>query len=173
MAWLPAPGHPANREVIERRDRVGLRPQSHPTGLEARVPMIEIELAVEPCLHVIAEGDEAHRMPLAERRWLDARGGDLPASAIVVVQPEVVLERVGADDIVLAVVEAEDDAARGVFTPGDRLELHRYLAIGVGAGRRDDDVEWVPGRALDQHFLAARRAGHLLHRPLPVHRRPA
>src|SRR6266511_2252466 len=105
MAWSAVSGHTTNRQVIERRDRVGLRPQSHPTRLEARVPVIEGELAVEPRLHMIADGHEAQRMPLAECRSLDARGGDLAAPAIVGVEAEVVLERVRPDDIVLPVVE--------------------------------------------------------------------
>jgi len=75
--------------------------------------MVEIELAVEPRLHMIADRHEPHRVPLPECRGLDPRGGELAASAVVVVEAEVVLEGVGADDVVLAVVEPEDDAARG------------------------------------------------------------
>src|SRR6266849_6833594 len=104
-ACLPASRHTANRQVIECRDRIGLRPQPHATGPETRVTMVEIELAVEPCLHVIAQRDDPDGVPLPERRCLDPRRGDLTATTVVVVEREVVLERVGADDVVLVVVE--------------------------------------------------------------------
>src|SRR6266571_4130907 len=61
-----------DREVIERRDRIGFRPQANPTGPESGVPVIEEQLAVEPALDVVAERDDAHRRPLPERRRLDA-----------------------------------------------------------------------------------------------------
>src|SRR5712691_4420266 len=168
-----ASGDATDREVIERRDRIGFRPQSNPTGPEPGVPVIEEQLAVEPALDVVAERDDAHRMPLPERRRLDAGARQLTAPAVVVVQTEVVLERVRADDVVLAVREAEDDATRGVFPSRDRLELHRDFHIGVRAGRRHHHVELVPGRALDEHLLTARRAGQVLDGPLAVHRRPS
>ncbi len=162
-----------NRQVIERRDRIGLGPQPHATGLESRVAVVEIGLAVEPRLHAIAHSHDADSVPLPERRRLHARARQLPASSVVRVQSEIALERIGSDGVVLAVVEAEDDAARGIFPAGDRLELHRHVDVGVRAQRGHDDVEFVLGRPLDEHSLAARRAGHVLHRPLAVHRRPA
>src|SRR5438132_13557935 len=111
MASLAASHYAANREVVECGDRIGLRPQPHPTGLEPRVVVIEIRGAVEPGLDVIANGDHPHQMPLAKRGCLHARARQLTAPAVVVVKPEIVLESVGANDVVLAVVEAEDDAA--------------------------------------------------------------
>src|SRR2546425_13344522 len=128
-ACLRASRHTANRQVIECRDRIGLRPQPHATGLETRVTMVEMELAVEPRLHVIAQRDDPDGVPLPELRCLDSRGGELAASAVVVVEAEVVLEGVRADDVVLAVVEPEDDAARGVYLPGNRLEFHRHVDV--------------------------------------------
>src|SRR2546422_11746987 len=116
-ACLRASRHTANRQVIECRDRIGLRPQPHATGLETRVTMIEMELAVEPRLHVIADRHEPHRVPLPECRGLDPRRGELAASAVEVVEAELVFEGVRAEDVVLAVGEPEDDAARGVYLP--------------------------------------------------------
>src|SRR5437870_7908011 len=90
-ACLRASRHATNRQVIECRDRIGLRPQPHATGLETRVTMVEIELAVEPRLHVIAQRDDPDAVPLPELRCLDPRGGDLTATTVVGVEPEVVL----------------------------------------------------------------------------------
>src|SRR5438477_7180594 len=86
---LAAPAHAANGEVVEGRDRVRLGPQPDTTGLEARVPVIKIELAVEGGLHVVADGHEAEGVPLLQGRWLHGRGGDLAASPIVGVEAEV------------------------------------------------------------------------------------
>src|SRR5438046_1138816 len=113
MAWLPASRHTANRQGIECRDRIGLRPQPHATCVEARVAVVEIELAMEPCPHAIAHGHGADAVPLPQRRCLDARARPLSTSSVVVVLPDIVLERVGADDVVLPVIETENDAARG------------------------------------------------------------
>src|SRR5215471_13819818 len=103
MAWLPASGHPANRQVVERRDGIGLCPQPHSAGLEACIAVVEIELAVKPRLHVIANRDQANRMPLAELGCSHTCCRDLAAPAIVVVEPEIAFERVGPHDVVLAV----------------------------------------------------------------------
>src|SRR2546421_9263390 len=117
--WLPA-----DRHVVEGRDRIGLRPQPHAARGESRVVMVQMQRAVEPRLDVVAHGDEAHGVPLPDGRRLHARGGELPAAAIVRVEAKVVLEGVGPDDVVFSVVEAKHDAARGVFPARDRLELH-------------------------------------------------
>src|SRR5439155_20862617 len=106
-----APSNATDREVVKGRDGIRLRPETHPSRPEPRVPVLKEELAVEPALEVVAEGDDAHRVPLTERRSLDAGARQLIAPAVVVVQAEVVLERVRADDVVRAVCEAEDDAA--------------------------------------------------------------
>src|SRR5436309_14917227 len=91
-ACLRASRHTANRQVIECRDRIGLRPQPHATGLETRVTLVEMELAVEPRLRVIAQRDGPDGVPLPEPRCLDPRGGDLKATTVVGVEPEVVPE---------------------------------------------------------------------------------
>src|SRR5207244_13548866 len=119
-----APSNATDREVINSRDGIRLRPETHPSRAEPRVPVLKQELAVEPALDVVAEGDDAHRVPLTERRRLDAGARQLTPPAVVVVQPEVVLERVRANDVVLPVPEAEDDAACGVLLSRDGPELH-------------------------------------------------
>src|SRR5437867_12784100 len=124
---------PTNDEVVERRNGIRLRPQPHAPRLEPRVVVIEVEPAVEPRLHVIADRHDAQRVPLAERRRLDGGARELVAAAVVVVQAKVFLERVGAHDVVRAVPEAEHDAARGVLAARDRFEAHRHLPVGVRA----------------------------------------
>src|SRR5437867_12286602 len=163
----------ADGEVIEGRDGIGLRPQTDAAGLEPWVTVIEVERAVEPRLDVIANRHDPDHVPLTECRGLHAGRRELTAAPVVVVQPEIVLERVGPHDVVLAIGEAEHDAAGGVFLSGDRLELQRYVDIGIRARWRDDHIELVSRCSLDEHLLAARRAGHPFHRPLPDHRRPA
>src|SRR2546428_4307636 len=106
-----APSNATDREVIKGCDGIRLRPETHPSRAEPRVPVLKQELAVEPALEVVAEGDDAHRVPLIERGRLDAGARQLIAPAVVVVQAEVVLERVRANDVVLPVCEAEDDTA--------------------------------------------------------------
>src|SRR2546425_3960142 len=142
-AWLPAPRHTANRQVIECRDRAGLRPQPHATGPDAGVTVIEIRLAIEPRLHVIAHGHDSDRVPLPELRCLDLCRGELSTSPVVIVEPEIILEGVGADDVVLAVGESEHDPARAVLTSGDWLEFHRHVDVGVVTRRSHDDVEFI------------------------------
>ena len=159
---------PADDQVVEGRDRIRLRPQPDPTGLEARVAMVELERAVEPRLHVIARRHDPEAVPLAERRRLDAGAGELPPSPIIGVQAEVVLECIGADDVVAAIREPKDDAAGGILAARDRLELHRHVDVGVGPGRRHDHVERISRRALHEHLLAAWRSRHLFNCPLAI-----
>src|SRR2546425_1799970 len=88
-ACLRASRHTANRQVIECRDRIGLRPQPHATGLETRVTMVEMELAVEPRLHVIAHPAAPAGGQRPEPRGLAPRGADLPPPPAVAEDPEV------------------------------------------------------------------------------------
>src|SRR5215831_5037564 len=110
-----APFHTANHEGIECRDRIGFRPEPHSACGEARVVMVQVLLAIEPSLDVIADGHDANRMPLTKRWRLDARRRQLTPPTVVVVEPEVVLQRIGPDNVVLAVVETKDDTARSIL----------------------------------------------------------
>src|SRR5262249_37718997 len=112
--------HPADREVVEGRDGIRLRPEPDATRSESRISMVEEQRAVEPGLHPVADGHDPQEVPLRERRLLHGGRGDLSPAAIVGVQPEVVLQRVRPDDVVLAAVEAEDDPSRGIFAAGHR-----------------------------------------------------
>src|SRR5687767_7976480 len=67
--------HSADGQIVEGGDRIRLRPQPDPAGPELRIAMIEMERSVEPCLHAIADRDDAEGVPLAERRRRDAGGG--------------------------------------------------------------------------------------------------
>src|SRR5216117_149625 len=127
MRSSTASAHTANGEVIEGRDGIGLRPQADAAGLEPWVTVIEVQRAVEPRLDMIANSHDSDHVPLTERRGLHAGSRELTTAPIVVVEPEIVLERVGPHDVVLAVGEAQHDAAGGVFLSGNRLELHRHV----------------------------------------------
>src|SRR2546428_2465564 len=120
----------ADGEVIKGSDGIGFRPQADAAGLEPWVTVIEVQRAVEQRLYVIVNSQDPDHVPLTERRGLHARGRELTAAPVVVVEPEIVLERVGPHDVVLAVGEAQHDAAGGVFLSGDRLELQRHVDIG-------------------------------------------
>ena len=135
--------------------------------------MIEEQLTIEPALDAVAHGDHAQRVPAAEGRRRHAGARELVPCAIVEVEPEVVLERIRARDVVSSRRVAEHDPARGVLPSGDGLEADRHVHVGVRAARRDDDGEGVLGRALHEHALAARCVGRVLDHPATVHRRPA
>src|SRR5581483_8025631 len=167
-----SPRRAADDEVVEGRDRIGLRPQADAAGGQARVAVVQVERAVEPGLHVIADGDHTHGVPLSERRRLHGRRGELTTTAIVDVETEVVLQRVGAHHVVSALGEAEHDATGRILTAGDRLELQCHVDVAVRGGR-GVDVELVARRALHEDLRPARRAGHLLDCPLPGHGGPA
>src|SRR5262245_35787781 len=95
-ARLPTSRDAAYHEVVECRGRIGLRPQAYAARSKAPVAGIEEERAVEPALDVVAGDDRAHRVPLPERRRLDPGALEHGAAAIVVVEPEVVLQRIRA-----------------------------------------------------------------------------
>src|SRR2546425_6500297 len=59
-------GDAANREIVEGRHRIGLRPQTDPARLETSVTVVEEQLAVEPGLHVVTECHHSHGMPRSE-----------------------------------------------------------------------------------------------------------
>src|SRR5882724_2326021 len=110
---LAAAFRATNGELVKRGHRIGLGPQPYVPGLEPRIAMVQVQLAVEPPLHVVAHGHEAHSVPLAERGSFHGRRRELPSASIVGIEAEVVLERVRAHDVVLPIGEPEHDAARG------------------------------------------------------------
>src|SRR5215813_8190775 len=118
-----------NGQIIEGGNRVGLCPQTHSTGLESRVAVVEKQRTIEPTLDMVTDRDHPEQMPLTEGGRLDAGASELIAPAVVGVEPEVVLERVGSHHIVSMVAEAEHDAARSIFFPGQQIELHRDVEV--------------------------------------------
>src|SRR5437867_4277802 len=92
---LAASNNATNAEAIKGRNRIGFRPQSDATGPEPRIAVVEVQLAVEPRLHVIAYGDDTDRVPLAQRRGFHPRARELTSSPVVVVEPAGALARVG------------------------------------------------------------------------------
>src|SRR5262245_44326674 len=109
--------HATDRQVIECRDRIGFGPQSHSPQLEACISVLEVTRPIEPGLGMVADRKDSHRVPLTERGRLHAGARELTPAPVVVIEPEVVLERIGADDVVLAVAESKHDATRCVFAP--------------------------------------------------------
>src|SRR5438552_17070731 len=73
---LAASNNATNGEVIEGRNRIGFRPQSYATGPEPRIAVVEVQLAVEPCLPVIACGAYTYRVTLALRQGFHPRASE-------------------------------------------------------------------------------------------------
>src|SRR5262249_6700335 len=108
-----------DRQVVEGGDGIRLGPQPGLACPGARVVMVQEQSAVEPALQMITDGEDAERVPLAERRGLHVGRGELTTSAVVVIEAEVVLEGVGADDVIPAAVEADHDAPRRILAARD------------------------------------------------------
>jgi hypothetical protein len=106
--------------------------------------VVEVEGPVEPCLDVVADRHDANRMPLTERRRLDPGARELTAPAIVVVEAEVVLQGIRADNVVLPSVKRKTrppeassrpeiglnfiETSRSVYGPGGAtITLNSFL----------------------------------------------
>src|SRR5215467_55218 len=118
-------------KVGELGHRIGLRPQSDPPICERLVLVIEQHRAVEIGLDLRARGDDTNRMPHTELRLGDSRGCDrTPLAVHDAIEPEVVLERVGAyEEVVLSVRGPEDDSAARVFPPGHGPEAYGDIEV--------------------------------------------
>jgi hypothetical protein len=73
--------------------------------------VIEEQLTIERAPDAVADHDDARRVPAPEWLRRDARARGLVAAAVVVVEAEIIRERVLSHEIVASVGEAEDDAA--------------------------------------------------------------
>ena len=60
----------ADNQIIERSDRVGLRPKPNSSRRKPAVVMIDEKLIIQPALGVITLGSDAQFVPLAKRRAL-------------------------------------------------------------------------------------------------------
>src|SRR5437870_10987529 len=78
----------------EGRGRIRRRRQTDPARAEARVAVAEQQCSVEPALYVVADGDQTKQMPLTHGRRLHGRARELSPATVVVVEAEVVLERI-------------------------------------------------------------------------------
>src|SRR5260221_375120 len=112
------------RQAVEGSDRIGLGPKPNAAGSEPAVAVVEQGAAIEPATEVVAVGGHAQCVPLAQHRRHDRRAREHVAASVVVVEPEIVLGRIRAHEIVAAVREAKNDAAGCVLGAGDRLESH-------------------------------------------------
>src|SRR5262249_22503722 len=106
------------------------------------------------------------------RRSFDRRAGDHVTTTVVIVEAEIVFQGVGTREVVAAIGEAKDDAARSVFAAGYRLEADRHQNIVVLAAPCGDYVEFVLDRALHECASGA-SARHLLDGPAAGDRVPA
>src|SRR5262249_38994880 len=158
-------------QVVELDDRVGLGPAPELARVgEGLVVSVDDLLAVEEDLKVIALCVDRELVPLAGRDLAVPPGKLPPVSLDHVIEPDVVLESICSDHVVVVVVlQPEDQAAALVFLPGDRFALHRELEVlhlwpGVGDGKT---VVGPIGVCLDKDVLAARRVLDGLDHPLP------
>src|SRR5215475_12526595 len=122
-------GTATNGQVIERDDRIGLRPQTYPTSFESCVAVIEEQGTIKPALDVIIDRDHAQQMPLAECGGFDAGARELLSPGVVGKEPEVVLERAGSDHVIGAVAEPEHDAAGDILRARKRIKFHRDVHV--------------------------------------------
>src|SRR4029453_9714042 len=91
---------PAYDEISKGRYRVGFRPQADLADAIACVPMLQEERTIQRRLDVLPHRPHPDRMPLPERGRLYGRRGQLVPPTVVGIQPKVVLQGVGAHDIV-------------------------------------------------------------------------
>ena len=162
-----APDHAARSsrgavgEVVERGDAVGLGPDAD----RARRPRCARRPARCAPRRRGSRGCACPRTPRAACATRCRGTGAstylivLRAAALGVVERDVVLERVGARDVVVvAVLPAPHDAARLVLAPGDRLELHLDEAVGERRALQHAPREGAAARLLE-HVGRARRGG--------------
>src|SRR5579872_226624 len=172
----------SHHEAIKCGDGVRLRPKSDLSRSEAAVVMIDQQPIIEPALDMVAFSADAHFMPLPKRRRLHADPGDRVATTalrgtgrfgLVIIKVEIVLQRVGPDDVIATFGKAKYDSTGSVLTPGDGFETHVDVDIGVGAARRDNDIEGLVRGTLDQRLAAFRSSRHILGHPRAAYRLPA
>ncbi|TMA41172.1 MAG: hypothetical protein E6J82_13370 [Deltaproteobacteria bacterium] len=125
--------------------------------------------AVEEHLDVVA--DHLHRKVVPDTRSdLPVPSGEPdPATLDDVVQVHVVLEGVGARDVVVVLVlQPPDDSAALIALPRDRLALHRKAQVfQLRPGVRDrKPIIGLVAVSLGENVLAARSISYRLHDPL-------
>src|SRR5215470_1909765 len=127
-----------HRQIVKSSNGIGFRPQPNAASRKAGVTMIDEWLVVQPALNTISVGRNAELVPLAECGRFHVGAGNHPAAAVVVVvEPKIVFQRVGAHEVVAAFGEAENDASRCVLLARHRLEADRNRNIAMRATWRD------------------------------------
>jgi hypothetical protein len=177
------PEHPESMggTIKKRRQVLAFRPQNNsPRVLETGRSRTVMPMQAADALHSrqarlprqTGATQVETAVPLAKRRSLDARAGDLMAAPIVIVQIEVVLQGIGSDHVIAAFGETEDDSGGGVLVSRDWFEPHRNIDIGIRPAGRDDDVERIVFRPLNQR-LASRSARNVFDAPFSSYGLPA
>src|SRR5262245_62826639 len=85
---------------------------------------------------------------MPERGRLDRGRRDHATATLVVIEPEIVFERIGSHQVVVALRKAEHNAARSVLAPRHWPEARADHHIGVGA---------PPGATMTLNSLAVAR----------------
>src|SRR5207247_10093936 len=132
-------------EVVEHSVGVGLGPHTDATGTTERaVVRVDPLRAVPVHLDMVSLELDPQLVPDA-RCDLPAPIGELdPASVLHVVEADVVLERVGARQIVVVLIlVSEHETARPVNIPRHRLALHGDAAVSEGWRRGSRNGEPV------------------------------
>src|SRR5215831_4226857 len=137
-------------KIVERGDRVCLRPEADSSRGKPAVAMVDESIIVQPAPDAIALRSDAQLVPLTKRGSLDSHASDLVTTSVVVIEIEVVLQCVRSDHVIATIGESEDNAARGVLASGHRPETYRDIDVGVGTAGRNDHVERVVCCTLDQ-----------------------
>jgi hypothetical protein len=147
-------------EVVEQDDAVGLGPYADGAGASNVIVVgVDIGLAVQRHADMPAGKLDPQRMPRsAGDRRVDILDGDAPAR-LRVVERDIVFQRIGARDIVVAaILPAPDDSCRLVFGARKRLEAHFDMAIGKRAVPPDAPGK-IAAAALLQYVRFRRGAG--------------
>src|SRR5215470_3702675 len=96
------------RQAVEGCDRVGLGPKADAAGREPAVAVVDEGPAIEPATDVVAVGRHAQGVPLAQHRRHDRCARKHVAAPVVVVEPEIVLGRIRAHEVVAVVRETDN-----------------------------------------------------------------
>src|SRR2546425_1250743 len=161
-----------DREVVEVDDTHGLGPQTELARLRERLVVgVDDLVAIEEYLEAVPVRLDRQVVPDATLHCA-VPTGELDALAFHdVIEPDVVLERVGAGDVVVVrVLEAEDESTALVDLAGNRLAFHREAEV-LHLGSRERDGESVVGLVrvgLSEDIRRARRVLISLDDPLAL-----
>src|SRR5882762_9379815 len=155
---VSAHGCRAVAEIVEQRHAVRLGPYADRTrACDVVVVRLDVLPAVQAHAHLLPGEVHAQRMPrVARYRRIDVLDRVAPAVDRVV-ERHIVLERVGARDVVVvAVLPAPYHPARLVFTAGERLELDLNVTVLKRHLRPHTPWEESAARLLEDVGLARR-----------------